>query len=173
MSVELIASLAFACPVPGCSKRFAVRSSVTRHIKTHGDAALASPPEASGSSCLLSATQFPGFGVPPVGAGSESFAPRTLHWVPESLTPASNTEALRDRADRQQHESASPRSPRSRSPIRIRPGSSASAESSSVDLYSGVSTPEEDDDDEAKRAYCLYPKSRPGLDLKKKRRSYA
>jgi hypothetical protein len=53
----LCASSAFACNVPGCAKRFAVRVNMTRHMKIHA---------------------------------SEYFAPRTLRWVPESLTPASS-----------------------------------------------------------------------------------
>jgi hypothetical protein len=148
MSAELIASSAFACNVPGCAKRFAVRSNMTRHMKTHGDAALTSPTDASGSSSPLSTTRPLEFQVPLVGAGSEYFAPRTLRWVPESLTPASNIETLRDRADRQEFGSVSPRSPRSRPPIVIRPGSSTSAGSSSVAFSPGLSTSEEDEEDE-------------------------
>jgi hypothetical protein len=126
-----------------------------RHKKTRGDAALTSPIEASGSSSSLSTTRPLEFQVPIVGAGPEHFAPRALRWIPESLPPASNIEALRDRADRQELGSVSPRSPRPRPPIGIRPGSSTSVGSSSVAFSRGASISEADKEEKAMRSMPL------------------
>ncbi|KAH9899181.1 hypothetical protein C8Q73DRAFT_639500 [Cubamyces lactineus] len=84
----------FKCPIPTCTKSFAVRSNAKRHLRTHG--IFPSAEHGSGTS----PSQFTvGFDTPLVSEVHEAGKlPSKLRWVPPSLATRSNIEYLRDAA---------------------------------------------------------------------------
>ncbi|KAI0370577.1 hypothetical protein BV20DRAFT_943852 [Pilatotrama ljubarskyi] len=86
----------FKCPIPTCTKSFAVRSNAKRHLRTHGIF-----PSADAHSGGTSPSQFTvGFDTPLVSEVHEAGKlPPKLRWVPPSLATRSNIEYLRGAAD--------------------------------------------------------------------------
>ncbi|KAI0659706.1 hypothetical protein C8Q70DRAFT_914451 [Cubamyces menziesii] len=84
----------FKCPIPTCTKSFAVRSNAKRHLRTHG--IFPSAEHGSGTS----PSQFTvGFDTPLVSEVHEAGKlPSKLRWVPPSLATRSNIDYLRDAA---------------------------------------------------------------------------
>lgn len=88
---ELTPSLiAYKCPIPTCTKSFAVRSNAKRHLRTHGifpTSDHANPP-----------AQFTvGFDAPIVSDVQQSSKlPTKLRWVPQSLATRTNVDYLRE-----------------------------------------------------------------------------
>ena len=82
--------LAFKCPIPTCTKSFAVRSNAKRHLRTHG----IFPTSEHGST---SPSQFTvGFDTPLVSEVHEAGKlPSKLRWVPPSLSSRTNVDYLR------------------------------------------------------------------------------
>ncbi|KAJ3485587.1 hypothetical protein NLI96_g4846 [Meripilus lineatus] len=80
----------YKCPIPTCTKSFAVRSNAKRHLRTHGifpTSDHANPP-----------AQFTvGFDVPIVSEVQQtSKLPTKLRWVPQSLATRTNVDYLRE-----------------------------------------------------------------------------
>ena len=82
--------IAFKCPIPTCTKSFAVRSNAKRHLRTHG----IFPTSDHGST---SPSQFTvGFDTPLVSEVHEAGKlPSKLRWVPPSLSTRTNVDYLR------------------------------------------------------------------------------
>ncbi|KAI0631248.1 hypothetical protein C8Q77DRAFT_1062041 [Trametes polyzona] len=96
----------FKCPIPTCTKSFAVRSNAKRHLRTHGIY-----PSAEHASTAPS--QFTvGFDTPLVSEVHEAGKlPTKLRWVPPSLASRSNIDYLRDAASDSEDEYFQPSCP--------------------------------------------------------------
>ncbi|KAI0763466.1 hypothetical protein BD413DRAFT_582636 [Trametes elegans] len=96
----------FKCPIPTCTKSFAVRSNAKRHLRTHG----IFPSAEHGST---SPSQFTvGFDTPLVSEVHEAGKlPSKLRWVPPSLATRSNIDYLRDAASDSEDEYFQPSCP--------------------------------------------------------------
>ncbi|KAJ3544744.1 hypothetical protein NM688_g5708 [Phlebia brevispora] len=80
----------YKCPIPTCTKSFAVRSNAKRHLRTHGIFPT--------SDHNTAPTQFTvGFDAPIVSEVHEAGKlPPKLRWVPQSLASRTNVDFLRD-----------------------------------------------------------------------------
>ena len=82
--------LAFKCPIPTCTKSFAVRSNAKRHLRTHGIFPTSDHPSTSPSQFTV------GFDTPLVSEVHEAGKlPSKLRWVPPSLSTRTNVDFLR------------------------------------------------------------------------------
>ncbi|KAI1782976.1 hypothetical protein LXA43DRAFT_1048693 [Ganoderma leucocontextum] len=80
----------FKCPIPTCTKSFAVRSNAKRHLRTHGIFPTSDHPSTSPSQFTV------GFDTPLVSEVHEAGKlPPKLRWVPPSLSTRSNVDFLR------------------------------------------------------------------------------
>ncbi|CCL98227.1 uncharacterized protein FIBRA_00221 [Fibroporia radiculosa] len=81
----------YKCPIPTCTKSFAVRSNAKRHLRTHG--IVPTPDHAN-----TSPSQFTvGFETPLVSEVHDvGKLPHKLRWVPQSLSTRTNADYLRD-----------------------------------------------------------------------------
>ena len=95
------ARTAFKCPIPTCTKSFAVRSNAKRHLRTHGIFPSSDPsggPPGSGTGAGGSPFTV-GFETPLVSEVHEAGRlPPKLRWVPPSLAGRTNAELLRSTA---------------------------------------------------------------------------
>ncbi|KAI0916027.1 hypothetical protein AcV5_003480 [Taiwanofungus camphoratus] len=81
----------YKCPIPTCTKSFAVRSNAKRHLRTHG--IFPSSDHASPSPSQFTV----GFDTPMVSEVHEvGKLPSKLRWVPQSLATRTNVDYLRD-----------------------------------------------------------------------------
>ncbi|KAH9946915.1 hypothetical protein B0H21DRAFT_692991 [Amylocystis lapponica] len=95
----------YKCPIPTCTKSFAVRSNAKRHLRTHGifpSSEHTTPP-----------SQFTvGFETPLVSEVHEvGKLPSKLRWVPQSLATRTNVDHLRDATSDSEEEYAHPSCP--------------------------------------------------------------
>ena len=82
--------LAFKCPIPTCTKSFAVRSNAKRHLRTHGIFPTSDHTNTSPSQFTV------GFDTPLVSEVHEAGKlPSKLRWVPPSLSSRTNVDYLR------------------------------------------------------------------------------
>ncbi|KAM5537593.1 hypothetical protein V8D89_008671 [Ganoderma adspersum] len=80
----------FKCPIPTCTKSFAVRSNAKRHLRTHGIFPTSDHPSTSPSQFTV------GFDTPLVSEVHEAGKlPSKLRWVPPSLSTRTNVDFLR------------------------------------------------------------------------------
>lgn len=97
---------AFKCPIPTCTKSFAVRSNAKRHLRTHGIFPSAEHASTSPSQFTV------GFDTPLVSEVHEAGKlPAKLRWVPPSLAARSNIDYLRDAASDSEDEYFQPACP--------------------------------------------------------------
>lgn len=81
---------AYKCPIPNCTKSFAVRSNAKRHLRTHGIFPSSEHPTAPSQFTV-------GFDAPIISEVHEvGKLPSKLRWVPQSLATRTNVEFLRD-----------------------------------------------------------------------------
>ncbi|KAL1948987.1 hypothetical protein VTO73DRAFT_10793 [Trametes versicolor] len=96
----------FKCPIPTCTKSFAVRSNAKRHLRTHGIFPSAEHASTSPSQFTV------GFDTPLVSEVHEAGKlPAKLRWVPPSLAARSNIDYLRDAASDSEDEYFQPACP--------------------------------------------------------------
>lgn len=80
----------YKCPIPNCTKSFAVRSNAKRHLRTHGIFPSSEHPTAPSQFTV-------GFDAPIISEVHEvGKLPSKLRWVPQSLATRTNVEFLRD-----------------------------------------------------------------------------
>ncbi|TBU34284.1 hypothetical protein BD311DRAFT_650596 [Dichomitus squalens] len=80
----------FKCPIPTCTKSFAVRSNAKRHLRTHGIFPTSDHTNTSPSQFTV------GFDTPLVSEVHEAGRlPSKLRWVPPSLSTRTNVDFLR------------------------------------------------------------------------------
>ncbi|EKM58032.1 uncharacterized protein PHACADRAFT_251994 [Phanerochaete carnosa HHB-10118-sp] len=80
----------YKCPIPNCTKSFAVRSNAKRHLRTHGIFPSSDHPTAPSQFTV-------GFDAPIISEVHEvGKLPSKLRWVPQSLATRTNVEFLRD-----------------------------------------------------------------------------
>jgi len=81
----------YKCPIPTCTKSFAVRSNAKRHLRTHGIFPTSDHANSSPSQFTV------GFDTPMVSEVHEvGKLPSKLRWVPQSLATRTNVDYLRD-----------------------------------------------------------------------------
>ncbi|KAH9933782.1 uncharacterized protein B0H18DRAFT_870374 [Fomitopsis serialis] len=81
----------YKCPIPTCTKSFAVRSNAKRHLRTHGIFPTSDHTSTSQSQFTV------GFDTPLVSEVHEvGKLPSKLRWIPQSLSTRTNVEYLRD-----------------------------------------------------------------------------
>lgn len=81
----------YKCPIPTCTKSFAVRSNAKRHLRTHGIFPTSDHANTSPSQFTV------GFETPLVSEVHEvGKLPSKLRWVPQSLATRTNVDYLRD-----------------------------------------------------------------------------
>lgn len=88
--IVALVSTAYKCPIPTCTKSFAVRSNAKRHLRTHGIF-----PTCEQSNAPAQFTV--GFDAPIVSdAPQAGKLPSKLRWVPQSLATRTNADHLKD-----------------------------------------------------------------------------
>lgn len=95
----------YKCPIPNCTKSFAVRSNAKRHLRTHGIFPSSEHPTAPSQFTV-------GFDAPIISEPHDvGKMPSKLRWVPQSLATRTNVEFLRDAAQSDSDEEYPPSCP--------------------------------------------------------------
>ncbi|OBZ67330.1 Zinc finger protein 18 [Grifola frondosa] len=96
----------YKCPIPTCTKSFAVRSNAKRHLRTHGIFPTSEHANASPSQFTV------GFETPLVSEVHDvGKLPSKLRWVPQSLSTRTNVDYLREAASDSEDEYFHPSCP--------------------------------------------------------------